>query len=72
MMISIFESAGAGGLRAFVGERSGASLPERHGPWKRLTNIAAHQRLPHALDRKVVEKAIAEHGFQLWRLKKAS
>ena len=72
MVIFVFESAGAGGLCAFAGDRSGASLPARHGPWKVLSNISAKQSLPHALDRKVVEQAIAEHGFQMWRLKKAS
>jgi hypothetical protein len=72
VVIYVFESAGAGGLRAFAGDRSGRSLPERHGPWKPLANVGERQRLPHALDRKTVEAAIATHGFQLWRLKRAS
>jgi hypothetical protein len=72
VVIYVFESTGRDGLRAFAGDRTGSSLPARHGPWKVLANISLRQRLPHALDRKVVEEAIAEHGFQMWRLKKAS
>ncbi len=72
MVIYTFESGAPGGLFAFAGDRVGSSLPSRHGPWKPIANISARQRLPHALSRKAVEDAIAEHGFQMWRLKKAS
>jgi hypothetical protein len=72
VVIYVFESAGREGLRAFAGDRTGSSLPVRHGPWKQLANISRREGLPHALDRKAVEEAIAEHGFQLWRVKKAS
>ena len=72
MVIYVFESVGREGLCAFAGDRTGSSLPARHGPWKQLANISRREGLPHALDRKVVEEAIAEHGFQMWRVKKAS
>jgi hypothetical protein len=65
-----FRSEHGNGLFAFTSERDGGSLPARHGPWKLVEDIAPEKKMPHAIDRKAVERAIGKNGFQLWRLKK--
>jgi hypothetical protein len=70
MIIFNFRSEGGQALFAFAADRQGGSLPARHGPWKLIEDIAPEKKMPHAFDRKAVERAIDEHGFQLWRLKK--
>ncbi len=32
--------------------------------------VRPNQEIPHSLDRKTIESAIGDHGYQLWRLKK--
>ena len=56
-------------LRAFAGDVVGAQLPERHGPWVAAGVVAANREAPHNLSRSRIEKAIANEGFQLWRLR---
>ena len=68
-----FASEAPNGLFAFAGDRDGAQLPKKHGPWKAAGNIQAYQDIPHRLDRDAIEQGISENGFQMWRLtKKAS
>ena len=69
-MIFNFRSESGHALFAFTGERDGSSLPARHGPWKLIEYIGPGKKMPHAFDREAVERAIDQHGFQLWRLKK--
>lgn len=65
-----FASGAPNSLFAFAGDRMGSSLPARHGPWKSEGNIGPREAIPHQLDRKHIEDAIDEHGYQLWRMKK--
>lgn len=66
-----FASESPGSLFAFAGDRDGARLPKRHGPWKPAGTIHSFQAIPHHLDRAAIEQAIDEHGYQMWRFKKA-
>ena len=65
-----FASTAPNGLFAFAGDRAGTQLPEKHGPWKSAGTIQARESIPHRLDRNVIEQAISEQGYQMWRLKK--
>ncbi len=67
-----FTSSATNGLFAFAGDRSGAQLPENHGPWISNGNVRPNESIPHSLDRETIERAIGDHGYQLWRLKKRS
>jgi hypothetical protein len=70
MRIYIFMSETTKGLRAFAGDPAGSKLPENHGPWS-VTGVVTEERAPpHNLSREAIEKAIANGGFQLWRLSK--
>lgn len=69
MMFSIHTFANGSGLNAFAGDADGTRLPERHGPWRRIGSTRRNQALPHGIDRSMVESAIEEHGFQMWRAK---
>lgn len=66
-----FASEAASQLFAFAGDRDGASLPKRHGPWKPTGAIHSSQAIPYRLDRAAIERAIDEHGYQMWRFRKA-
>ncbi len=68
-MIYKFASAGPSGLFAFAGDQTGSRLPDQHGPWKPDGVIEARQAIPR-FERAVIEKAISEHGYQMWRVKK--
>ncbi len=65
-----FSSSVTTGLFAFAGERSGARLPEKHGPWVSSGNVRPSEAVPHKLDRETIERAIDDHGYQLWRMRK--
>ena len=65
-----FTSGTRTGLFAFAGDRAGALLPEKHGPWIFDGNVQPHEAIPHKLDRQTVENAIDDHGYQLWRMKR--
>lgn len=68
--IHTFTSSNGSGLSAFAGDADGTRLPERHGPWRRTGSTRYNQPLPHNIDRSMVESAIEEHGFQMWRAKR--
>lgn len=70
VLIFKFSSGSVPGLFAFAGDQAGSSLPERHGPWMIFGKVLPQERVPHGLDRKTVESAISDHGFQLWRMKR--
>ena len=72
MRIYIFKSETTKELRAFAGDRAGSKLPENHGPWSVTGVITDGKAAPHNLSRGAIEQAIAEQGFQLWRLNKKS
>jgi hypothetical protein len=72
MVIFTFASDSPNRLFAFAGDRAGASLPEQHGPWKSVGEIGPDEEIQHGLDRQHIEQAIHEHGYQMWRMKKAS
>jgi hypothetical protein len=65
-----FSSSVTNGLFAFAGDADGSMLPEKHGPWETKGGIRPGEPIPHRLDRETVERAIDDHGFQLWRMKK--
>jgi hypothetical protein len=70
MRIYIFKSETTKGLRAFAGDPAGSKLPENHGPWS-ITGVVAEEKAPpHKLSRELIEQAITDEGFQLWRLSK--
>jgi len=71
-VIHTFTSTNGSGLGAFAGDADGSRLPERHGPWKHTSSVAAGRKLPHGLDRATVEAAIETQGFQLWRPRRAA
>ncbi len=70
MRIFIFKSEKKPELRAFGGDLAGIKLPGQFKPWRAVGAIAPNQELPYKIARDDVEKAIAECGFQLFRLKK--
>jgi len=67
--IYVFKSESNAELRAFAGDLDGSKLPSSHGPWTATGSVAPHMDLPHRMSRPAVELAIANVGFQLWRLK---
>ncbi len=70
MRIYTFASEAPSRLFAFSGEAAGSSLPPQHGPWKSVGSIDAGEKIPHGLDRRHVEQAIDDFGYQLWRMTK--
>jgi hypothetical protein len=70
--IYTFASEAPNELFAFASDQSGSSLPEKHGPWKSIGDIGPRDEIPHRLNRRSIEKAIDEHGYQMWRMKKES
>lgn len=70
MRIFIFKSETNPDLRAFGGDLAGTQLPNPHGPWHAIGAIAPDRNPPHNMSRAVIETAIKDRGFQLWRLKK--
>lgn len=71
MRMYIFKSETRESLRAFAADQRGSALPENHGPWTAIGIVGSDSAPPHGISRKVVEDAIAAHGFQMWRLAKA-
>jgi hypothetical protein len=70
MRIFVFKSEANPHLRAFGGDLAGGLLPKQFGPWRATGAIAPDRNPPHNLSRDVIEAAIKEQGFQLWRLSK--
>jgi len=69
MRIFIFKSESNNGLNAFAGDSDAQQLPSKFGPWHAVGVIAADKEPPYKLSRHVIEQAIAEQGFQLFRIK---
>jgi len=70
MRIFIFKSEANPDLRAFGGDLAGSQLPSQFKPWRAVGAIAPEQEPPYKLSRDVIEKAIENQGFQLFRLSK--
>jgi hypothetical protein len=69
MRIYIFKSEANNELRAFAGDSAGSKLPNQFRPWHAVGVVAPDKSPPHRLPRDDIEKAINEHGFQLWRMR---
>jgi hypothetical protein len=69
MRIYIFKSGAHSGLRAFAADLTGAKLPDQLGPWNAIGVVGPGNDPPHKLPRDEIERAIDDHGFQLWRMK---
>lgn len=69
MQFYIFKSEASRGLRAFSDDQGGQKLPPQFRPWHAIGVVRAEAAPPHAFDRNAIETAIADAGFQLWRLK---
>jgi hypothetical protein len=70
MRIFIFKSETSPDLRAFGGDLIGSRLPKQFQPWRAVGAIGPSQNPPHKFSRDVIECAIRDQGFQLWRLSK--
>ena len=71
MRLFIFKSE-SGALCAFAGDEDPRVLPSHHGPWYPIGVVRADAAPPHNFKRDAIEKAIADQGFQLFRLKKTT
>jgi hypothetical protein len=70
MRIFIFKSEPSPGLRAFGGDLAGTRLPTQFKPWRVMGAVAPDRDPPYKLSRDVIEMAIKDRGFQLFRLSK--
>jgi hypothetical protein len=70
MRIFIFKSDSNLALRAFGGDLVGTQLPSQFKPWHVVGAVAPDRDPPYKLSREVIEKAIKDHGFQLFRVPK--
>jgi hypothetical protein len=70
MRIFIFKSEASPDLRAFGGDLVGSRLPRQFSPWRAIGAIAPDREPPYNLSRNVIETAINDCGYQLWRLSK--
>ena len=70
MRIFIFKSDKSPDLRAFSDDQDGTNLPAQFRPWHAIGVIRPESVPPHNLSREVIEAAITNVGFQLWRMKK--
>lgn len=69
MRIVIFKSEPQPHLRAFAADPGGRDLPRQFAPWHAVGAVSPGSDLPHKLDRAVIEEAINNAGYQLWRVK---
>ncbi|MET0669425.1 MAG: hypothetical protein ABWY64_15595 [Tardiphaga sp.] len=69
MRLFIFKSE-SGALSAFAGDSDARVLPTQHGPWHPIGVVRPDADPPHNFKRAAIEKAIADQGYQLFRLKK--
>jgi hypothetical protein len=69
MNIFIFKSESNRELRAFSGDKGGLNLPAKFRPWHAVGVVKPDAPPPNNLSRDVIEKAIADTGFQLYKLK---
>lgn len=70
MRLFIFKSDVSPGLRAFGDDPGGGKLPDRFKPWRAIGVVAADRDPPYSLSRDVIETAISDCGYQLWRMSK--
>ena len=70
MRIFIFKSEASPDLRAFGDDLIGSRLPKQFSPWRAVGSVAPGGAPPHRLSRDVIETAINDNGFQLWRMSK--
>jgi hypothetical protein len=68
MRIFIFKSETSPDLGAFGGDLAGLKLPSQFKPWRAVGAVAPDKDPPYKPSRGVIEAAIREHGFQLFRL----
>lgn len=71
MRIYMFTSQARTDLHAFAGDEAGSKLPPRFAPWGLTGALKSNQALPHKISRPVIERAIANEGYQLWRMRPA-
>jgi hypothetical protein len=69
MRLIIFKSQSNNELRAFSNDPGGRPLPSQFAPWHAIGVVAADKDPPHKMNRGVIEQAITEKGFQLFRFK---
>lgn len=69
MNIFIFKSETSRDLRAFSSDQGGLNLPAQFRPWHAVGVVKPNSPPPNNLSRDVIEKSIADSGFQLWKLK---
>ena len=70
MRIFIFKSETNPTLGAFTSDLAGLRLPSQFKPWRAVGAIAPDRNPPYKLSRDVIEAAIADRGYQLFRLSK--
>jgi hypothetical protein len=69
MNIFIFKSESNRELRAFSSDKGGLNLPAKFRPWHAVGVVKPDTAPPNNLSRDVIEKSIADNGFQLYKLK---
>ena len=69
MNIFIFRSESNRELRAFSNDKGGLNLPAKFRPWHAVGVVKPDATPPNNLSRDVIEKSIADCGFQLYKLK---
>jgi hypothetical protein len=69
MQIYIFKSEANRDLRAFSDDQGGQKLPAQFRPWHAVGVVKPEAPPPNNLSRAVIETAIANTGYQLWKLK---
>jgi hypothetical protein len=72
MRLYMFKSETKADLCAFGGDKDGTMLPKQFAPWLRTGVVIEGRAPPHGMSRKHIEEAIAEHGYQMWRMKAAA
>jgi hypothetical protein len=72
MRLFMFKSESNRELRAFAADPGGQPLPSQHGPWTAVGVVREDKEPPHNLNRDLIERSIADRGFQLYRTKKAA
>jgi hypothetical protein len=69
MRLFMFKSESNSQLRAFTADAGGAQLPSKFGPWYAVGVVRAEKAPPHNLDRAIIEQNVADHGYQLYRIR---
>jgi hypothetical protein len=69
MRIFIFKSEKSPQLQAFSDDQGGHKLPAQFRPWHAIGVVRPDSEPPHNLSRSLIEAAIMNDGFQLWRMK---